>query len=142
MAMLFVLGMMSKQGKALGIFDGRLHPCSDKPNCVCSEYITDREHYHSPLPFLLRQHPHQITVLKEIISTMGGIVQHQQSMYISATFSSPIFGFVDDLEIRIDVKNSVIHIRSASRVGHSDLGMNQKRVELLKKLYQEQMGNK
>jgi len=48
-----------------------------------------------------------------------------------------LFGFVDDLEIRIDAEVSVIHLRSASRVGKSDLGANRKRVEMIKKSYRE-----
>jgi uncharacterized protein (DUF1499 family) len=53
------------------------------------------------------------------------------------TFASALFGFVDDLEIRIDAEVGSIHLRSASRVGKSDLGANRKRVEIIQKLYRE-----
>ncbi|NOQ93859.1 MAG: DUF1499 domain-containing protein [Methylophaga sp.] len=138
--MLFFLGSHSKQGKALGILDGRLSPCLDKPNCVCSEYVQDPEHYTSPFPVGQRSRSEAALILKNIIQTMGGVLQNKTDSYIAATFSSSIFGFIDDLEIRIDSNNKLIHIRSASRVGHSDLGINQKRVELVKQLYKENLG--
>ena len=72
------------------------------------------------------------------IKDMGGIFQHAKDNYIPATFSSSIFGFVDDLEIRIDTNQRVMHFRSASRVGYGDGGVNRKRVELFKKLYRKQ----
>ncbi len=66
---------------------------------------------------------------------MGGHIQAESDTYIAATFSSALFGFVDDLEIRIDPAQKVIHIRSGSRVGYGDAGVNRKRAESLKKLY-------
>jgi len=56
---------------------------------------------------------------------------------IAVTFTSALFGFVDDLEIRIDTRAGAIHLRSASRVGTSDLGTNSGRVDMIKKLYRE-----
>ena len=72
---------------------------------------------------------------------MGGRIEAESDHYLAATFSSAIFGFVDDLEIRVDSSERVIHIRSASRVGHSDMGVNRKRTELLRKLYLEKVSN-
>jgi uncharacterized protein (DUF1499 family) len=66
---------------------------------------------------------------------MGGSIQAENENYLAATFSSTIFGFVDDLELRIDPVQKVIHIRSASRVGYSDAGVNRKRIALLRKTY-------
>jgi uncharacterized protein (DUF1499 family) len=64
---------------------------------------------------------------------MGGSVQVEHDSYLAATFTSSIFGFVDDLEIRVDSERKTIHLRSASRVGHGDGGVNRKRTERLKK---------
>jgi uncharacterized protein (DUF1499 family) len=50
--------------------------------------------------------------------------------YLHATFASPLFGFVDDLEARR--KGEIIHVRSASRVGHSDFGANRRRIERIR----------
>jgi uncharacterized protein (DUF1499 family) len=70
---------------------------------------------------------------------MGGVIAEEKDGYFSATFSVSIFGFIDDLEVRMDPVRQVIHIRSASRVGRSDLGVNRKRIERLKKLYQKKI---
>jgi uncharacterized protein (DUF1499 family) len=55
--------------------------------------------------------------------------------YLAATFRTPLLGFIDDLEARLDREAGVIQLRSASRVGHSDLGANRKRIERLVALF-------
>ena len=134
-ALFFVLGMMSKSGKAPGLVDGRLSQCPDRPNCVCSEPGNDAGHTIAPIRIPDDSALDPLPVLKQLILEMGGTVQAESGSYLAATFSSAIFGFVDDLEIRVDVPQRVIHVRSASRVGHSDMGVNRQRSDLLKKLY-------
>lgn len=131
----FILGVMSKSGQAQGIIEGRLSKCSYKPNCVCSEQKEDVAHYISPIN--IAKNINVLTTLKNTVQDMGGNIQTESNHYFAATFSSNIFGFIDDLEIRIDSEQNKIHIRSASRVGHGDLGANKKRVELLKYLYKK-----
>ena len=133
-ALLFILGMMSKSGKATGLIEGKLSKCPDKPNCVCSEYEAS-SHYVEPLVIPDNPALDSFAVLINSIQEMGGRVRSESENYIAATFSSAIFGFIDDLEVRIDSQRKVIHIRSASRVGHSDMGVNRERAVLLKKLY-------
>ncbi len=137
----FILGIMSKQGHALGLVDNVLSNCPDKPNCVCSENKEDLEHYIAPLPLSWVSLDDSFAILKQIIIEMGGTLQSETTNYLAATFSSTIFGFIDDLEIRIDSRHSLIHIRSASRVGHSDMGVNKKRIERLKQLVQRKVGD-
>lgn len=131
------MGHKSKQGEAAGLVDNNLTQCSDRPNCVCSENKNDLEHYIAPLSFKNNSPIDSLANLKEIIIEMGGTLQTESDDYLAATFSSTVFSFIDDLEIKVDDKHELIHIRSASRVGHSDMGVNKKRVELLKRLYQE-----
>jgi len=76
-----------------------------------------------------------LPILKNIITNMGGTIQQESDNYLAATFTSSIFGFVDDVEIRIDRAKNAIHIRSGSRVGYGDAGVNKKRTELLKKRF-------
>ena len=68
---------------------------------------------------------------------MDGIIVAESAHYCAATFSSAIFAFKDDLEVRFDPTQKVIHIRSSSRVGYGDAGVNKKRTDLLKKLYNQ-----
>lgn len=131
----FVLGMMSKSGKAPGMAEGRLAKCPSTPNCVCSEYKGDRLHFIDPVSIPRNAAFDSLPILENVIRGMGGDIQAETDRYIAATFTSAMFGFVDDFEIRIDPAQRVIHIRSASRVGRGDLGVNKKRAELLKKLF-------
>ncbi len=70
--------------------------------------------------------------LKQVIQAQGGKLVEDKEDYLHATFTSTLFRFIDDLELSLDENNKLIHIRSASRVGHSDLGQNRKRVERLR----------
>jgi uncharacterized protein (DUF1499 family) len=71
-------------------------------------------------------------LLKETILELGGSIREEQGDYLRATFTSRIFRFVDDVEFRMVAAEKLIHVRSASRVGRSDLGVNRKRVERLR----------
>ena len=135
----FTLGVMSKSGEAPGLLKGGLSKCPAKPNCVCSEHNDDTDHFIDPINMPEDLTVDSLPILKNVIEDMGGIIQTERDHYLAATFTSAIFRFVDDLEIRIDSAQKVIHIRSASRVGHSDRGVNMKRTERLKQLYQQRI---
>ena len=137
--LLFLFGVRSNSGKALGLIEGSLSRCPDKPNCVSSEQKDDTRHYINPIIIPENVTFDTLPILENVILEMGGRIQVEGNNYLASTFSSAIFRFVDDLEIRIDSVQKVIHLRSASRVGYSDLGVNKKRVELLKKLYNEKV---
>jgi uncharacterized protein (DUF1499 family) len=64
-------------------------------------------------------------------------IRRDESGYLHAECQSRLFRFTDDLELRLDAARGVIHVRSASRVGHSDLGANRKRVEALRRAVEE-----
>ena len=129
---LFIFGYRSHSGEAYGLVEGRLKQCPDTPNCVSSEFVSDAERYIEPLVYSADHAAQVMPRLRTIIREMGGSIQVEENDYLSATFTSSIFRFVDDLEVRIDTDLKTIHLRSASRVGHGDGGVNRKRVELLK----------
>lgn len=127
---------MSQSGQQNGLVEGRLRHCPDTPNCVCSEFVSDAIHYIEPLVISADDMtPIQIR-LKTIIREMGGVIHTEKSDYLAATFTSSIFRFVDDLELRFDSGQKMIHLRSASRVGRGDGGVNRKRVKRLKNSFQ------
>lgn len=118
----------------LGLVDGHLKPCPDSPNCVNSEQGTDVSHQVDPLPF--DGAPDQAWLkLKQAIDAQGGKITEEQPGYLRVEFTSRIFRFVDDLECRLQVQDNLIQVRSASRVGHSDFGVNRKRVDRLSSLF-------
>lgn len=137
--LLFVaLGMLSRSGTSPGLVHGRLAACPDRPNCLCSEYPEDRGHYVQPLQMPSVTSREALGLLSGIIGEMGGTVLVAHGGYLAATFRSPMFGFVDDLELRIDGDGQQIHIRAGSRVGYSDGGVNGTRIEQLRKRLSEQ----
>mgnify|MGYP001797928470 FL=1 len=117
---LAVLGMQSRGGEALGLIDGALADCPASPNCVSSEAGTPDDKKIEPLAIS------DWESLPDIIEAMGGVVTAQDDSYLAAEFTSGTFGFVDDLEARLTETN--VHVRSGSRVGHSDAGVNAARV--------------
>ena len=133
---LFIFGLLSQSGEAHGLVEGRLQRCPDKPNCVSSEFESDEKHYIEPLVYSEGDAERVRPRLKAIIYDMGGSIQVEETDYLAATFTSSVFRFVDDLELRIDAGQKTIHLRSASRVGHGDGGANRKRVERLKQSFQ------
>ncbi|WP_026220875.1 DUF1499 domain-containing protein [Thiofilum flexile] len=135
-AMLFYKAHLSKTGQAAGLVANQLTRCPNKPNCVCSEFSEDSEHFMEPI--MLQGAPDQIMVkLKSALEAMGGVVTTQAPRYLAATFTSKFMGFVDDVELRLDEATGLVQIRSASRQGYSDLGVNRKRMEQFKQLLQK-----
>ena len=131
---LFVMGRVSESGQAPGLVDGHLAHCPERPNCVCSEYPNDADHYIEPLGLAGKSAADVIASIRAVLIESGGMIQSERADYIAATFASPLFGFVDDLEIRLDMDEDTLHFRSASRVGRGDLGANRKRVESIRSL--------
>ncbi len=119
-----LLGKKSQKGTAPGLVDGRLAACSSKPNCVSSEDGTDAKHKTDPLAGV------SLLEVQKAVEAIGGVITRSQKDYFSAEFRSNIFKFVDDVEARQDGEN--VQIRSASRVGHSDAGVNKKRMAALR----------
>jgi len=132
----FILGVLSKSGKPPGILEGRLTPCPNKPNCICSEFLLNEQHYFPPLNLITGQERAAWEELQAAITRQGGKITEANERYIAARFTSTIFGFVDDFEARLDSMNHQIEFRSASRVGRSDFGVNRKRVKTISALLQ------
>ena len=126
------LAVMSRSGKPPGLVEGRLAPCPASPNCVVSEAGTDAAHHVAPFTVPGGAEEEAFRALEEVIGEMGGMVETRREGYLAATFSSTVFGFVDDFEARLDAAEGVLHVRSASRVGRSDLGVNRQRVQRIR----------
>ncbi|MCG2747884.1 MAG: DUF1499 domain-containing protein [Desulfobulbaceae bacterium] len=120
------------------LVDGRLRPCPDKPNCVSSEEQRADAQV-APLAF---QGPPAAAwqALKEAVLQTGGEFRQEGDQYLWATFTSKVFRFVDDVEFRMVASENLIQVRSASRLGYSDLGVNRKRVEKLRELFNKEEG--
>jgi len=118
----------------VGMQNNRLLPCPDSPNCV-SSFETDSAHYVEPLRYEGSKADARQKLLSILNTTKRVKVVTSEETYIHAEFTSLIFRFVDDVEFYLDEKEPVIHVRSASRVGYSDLGANRKRVEEIRRQF-------
>ncbi|MDZ8027684.1 MAG: DUF1499 domain-containing protein [Nostoc sp. SerVER01] len=120
-----------KRPNNLGVSNGKLAPCPNSPNCVSSQ-SADVLHQIAPLTFTSTPEE-AITNLKQIIESFPRtkIITESQD-YLYAEFKSALLGFVDDVEFYLDRNANVIQIRSASRLGQSDLGVNRKRIETIR----------
>jgi len=121
---LFYLGQKSATGSAPGLSGGKLAACPSSPNCVSSEDGALQAQRVDPLPL------DAWSKLPAVVEAMGGSVARQERSYIAAEFTSRLFKFTDDVEFRL--AGDAVHVRSASRVGHSDMGANRDRVQALR----------
>jgi len=124
----------------LGVRDARLAPAKRTPNNVSSQADknADAPHYIEPLRYTgdSRQ---AWAALRRLIDGMPRVrIVASDPNYVHAEFSSRLMGYVDDTEFYLDEKAGVIQVRSASRLGRSDFGVNRERIETIRaKLAQE-----
>ncbi len=115
----------------LGVDNGHLSSCPASNNCVVSQNA-DPKHAIDPIAYHVDRNAARETLLKVLGVVPRTEVIEQTDNYIHATSKSRIFKFVDDVEFYFPPNESVIHLRSASRIGESDLGVNRRRVEQIR----------
>ena len=114
----------------IGINNGQLAACPFTPNCVNSQTaVSDAEH--SIKPIEIGGDPDQrMNDLKLAIKSMPrSVIIKETNNYLGVEFTSQLMGFVDDVEFYFDTDGKSIQVRSASRFGESDLGINRQRIE-------------
>jgi uncharacterized protein (DUF1499 family) len=114
----------------LGVKDNRLSPCPSSPNCVSSQ-SDDEKHKIDPIRFTSTP-AEAMDKLKKVVQGMERtkVVRETQD-YLHVEFRT-LLGFVDDVEFYLDGSQKAIHLRSASRVGYWDLGVNRRRMESIR----------
>ena len=126
-----ILNAFSTAPKGLGVEAGQLAPCPSSPNCVCSQ-AQNELHGIQPIPFTGTV-PAAIDAIREVLSLNPRVtIKRVEGGYLHAEARSRVFRFVDDLEFYVDTQQGVIHFRSASRVGYSDLGVNRSRMNAIR----------
>ena len=113
-----------------GIKDSRLAPCPMSPICVSSQASAENQRVEA-----LRYSGDAAQAQNRLLAVLKGMervkIQRADAGYVHAEFRSALFGFVDDVEFHFDPPGA-IQVRSASRVGYSDFGVNRKRVEAIR----------
>jgi uncharacterized protein (DUF1499 family) len=117
----------------IGVRQGHLTDCPSSPNCVSSQ-ASDSAHKIAPLPLTGDVENSRRHLVKLLASQPRVTIVTEQNNYIHAEFTSSLLRFVDDVEFLLGPQ--AIEVRSASRLGFSDLGANRTRVEQLR----EQLG--
>ena len=112
----------------------RLKPCPPKPNCVCSRDDASPRHRIAPLA-ISGDPAAAFARLKSLLeSTPRTRIVTATDDYLHAVCRTRL-GFPDDVECLLAPEEGVIHVRSASRIGHGDLGANRRRVEALRRRF-------
>jgi len=120
----------------LGVRDGRLAPCPASPNCVTSD-AADDTHRIAPLACRGSREAALATLAKVVAAQPGATIVVRRDDYLYATFETPLLGFVDDVEFAALPDRPAIDVRSASRLGYSDLGTNRRRIEAVRAAFVE-----
>ena len=115
----------------LGVKGDRLVPCPDSPNCVSSQ-SGNPEHFIDPIACRGSVEDCRRTLLDVLESMPRAKVVQSKDRYLHVEFTSAVLRFVDDVEFFFDDAAALIQVRSASRLGYSDLGVNRKRVEKIR----------
>lgn len=123
-----MVGCSGNRHSQAGMTGGRLAACPDSPNCVSSQ-SADPRHAIDPLRYGGTAEKARERLVKAISGMKRARIVAAEERYLHAEFTSAFFRFVDDVEFLLDEETRTIHMRSASRVGYSDLGVNRRRVE-------------
>ncbi len=123
---------------ALGVRDGKLsQPRAGYPNSVLSQHnSTD---YHSIAPLRYTGSPSEaMTRLRNIVNVIPDTsIIESSELYLYAQCTTALMRFVDDVEFLIDPNVQLIHVRSASRLGRKDFGVNRDRIETIRRLFEK-----
>ncbi|MDA7916495.1 DUF1499 domain-containing protein [Verrucomicrobia bacterium] len=121
---------MVQRPSGLGVNEGRLAQCPTTPNCINSQ-SDDPDYSMDPIPFNVPA-DQTIPLITSFLNSLPRVeVIEISNLYVAAVFRSKLIGYPDDVEFLMDQDKKLIHFRSASRIGVSDLGVNRKRMSQL-----------
>ena len=132
LGLLGLFGCAGERPNNLGAQDGLLVPCPRSPNCVSSQ-ATDERHRIAPLPFADEPETAWARLHAILTGRADATLIEEQPRYLRFELRTTLF--VDDAEFLRDAANRVIHVRSASRLGYSDLGKNRSRMEEIRRQF-------
>ena len=126
-----LLSCAGKRPSNLGVSDSGLAPCPSSPNCVSSD-ASGGSHHVAPLQLAVAPSEAWRSVREAVSELPRSRIVKETPDYLHVECRSALFGFVDDLELQLRPTEEIVAVRSASRLGHSDLGVNRRRVEALR----------
>ncbi|MFK5952216.1 MAG: DUF1499 domain-containing protein [Desulfobacterium sp.] len=120
----------------IGLTPAGLLPCPDSPNCVTSQAKTGKQAVR-PLIYSTDKETAYAKIKQIVANQENATIVAETNEYLHVEFRSKFMGFVDDMEFWFPEDQPVIHLRSASRLGHSDFGVNGKRVQHIRALFEK-----
>ncbi len=132
----FILSACSgSRPQTLGVNEGHLSPCPSSPNCVSSR-TSNTDHAIAPISFKQAiPLADAMQALKQaLLSLPRTEIINETPTYLYAEATTKIMRFVDDVEFLFEDKAMIteVHVRSASRLGYRDFGVNRERIELIR----------
>ncbi|MDB4837280.1 DUF1499 domain-containing protein [Marinomonas sp.] len=125
----------NKATNELGVMDGLLKNCPSTPNCVSSQSdIADSEHYAEPIVYSGSRKETQLLIESYMLNQGDARMISSELGYVYFEVKSKLIGYIDDVEFYLPEGDSVVHFRSASRVGYSDRGVNLERMSHIRQL--------
>jgi uncharacterized protein (DUF1499 family) len=121
-----------KRPDNLGFANARFAPPSWKPNCVSSTVEKTDKHYIEPITYTGDREAAWKRLTAIVKSQPRASVVKEAPGYLYAEFKSAGMGFIDDVEFALDERAGLIQVRSASRLGVRDFGLNRKRIEAIR----------
>ncbi|NRA01164.1 MAG: DUF1499 domain-containing protein [Myxococcales bacterium] len=115
----------------LGVSEAGLAPCPTSPNCVSSD-AADSGHAIAPFELAVPEGQAWHSAVSAVSALPRTKIVTERDGYLHAECRSAVFGFVDDLELELRAADQTIAVRSASRLGVGDFGVNRRRVESLR----------
>lgn len=123
------INVNNKPPEGLGVTDGLLKACPASPNCVSTQSTSDdADHYIEPIIYKGDAKDIQLAIESYMLSKNNARIVSQSLGYVHFEVTSRLIGYIDDVEFYLPEADSVVHVRSASRVGYSDLGVNRARI--------------
>jgi uncharacterized protein (DUF1499 family) len=131
LAALLIFPILSQAEK---ISDMKLKECPDMPNCVSSQTQKSNQSV-APLSYSSTSEEALARIKKVLLTFPRAKLIEAEGPYLHVLFITPVFRFRDDVEVLVDEPAKVIHIRSASRLGYWDFGVNARRVEAIRQAF-------
>jgi len=120
----------------LGLKNNLLLSCPKSPNCVLSQ-ASDPKHQIHPIHYTSSVEIAKEKLIKVIQSMDGTRIITQDEVYWHVEFTTRWLRFIDDVEFYFPESEALIHLRSASRSGYWDLGVNRKRTKEIRSRFEE-----
>jgi len=120
----------------LGVKNSMLMPCNGRYNCAITQMVNEQKSNAKPLSYTSSKEEAQALLKKIILSLPRTKIVVETADYLHATFESKWWKFVDDVEFSFSKDKPIIHMRSASRVGKYDFGVNKCRLKKIKRKFE------